>query len=163
MRASIPTNVVDNSYTVFPEGFYTGALSSAEVRDPKSDGSWLLLRVGLDTITPNDGTADPGRESFRGDITISSDGHDLREITDFSSKEIPFGVVRSAGLLAGIAEALGVATRENGQVDVDLRQVVEALAEGNFAGERVAFEVTHYKPKNSDKIYEQFNRFGAAV
>jgi hypothetical protein len=162
MRASIPTNVVDNSYAVFPEGTYTGALQSAEVRDPKSDGSWLTLKVGLDTITPMDGTTDPGRATFKGDFTIATDGHDLREIEDFSSREIPFSIVRSAGLIAGMAEALGVANRENGQVDVDIRQVLEALTEGNFAGERVAFEVTHYSPKNSDKTYEQFNRFGTA-
>jgi hypothetical protein len=155
--------VVDNSYAVFPEGTYTGALSGAEVRDPKSDGSWLTLKVSLDDITPMDGTADPGRTKFNGDLTILTDGHDLREIEDFSNRDIPFSVVRSAGLIAGIAEALGVASRENGQVDVDIRQVLEALTEGNFAGERVAFEVTHYSPKNSDKTYEQFNRFGAAV
>lgn len=162
MRASIPTNVVDNSYAVFPEGFYTGALTSAEVRDPKSDGSWLTLKVGLGEVTPNEGTADPGRASFKGDLTIRTDGHDILEIEDFSNREIPFSLVRSAGLIAGIAEALGVASREGGNVDVDIREVVEALTEGNFSGERVSFQVTHYSPKNSDKVYEQFGAFGTA-
>lgn len=162
MRASIPTNIVDNSYAVFPEGKYTGSLSGAEVRDPKGNGSWLTLKVSLDEISPMEGTEDPGRTKFNGDITILTDGHDMREIADFSDRNLPYALVKSAGLIGGMAEALGVASRENGRVDVDIPAVLEALTEGNFAGERVGFEVAHYSPKNSDKTYEQFNAFAMA-
>ena len=163
MRASIPTNVVDNTYATFPAGVYTGGLASAEQRDPQGSGEWLTLKVGFNEVTPNEGTEDPGRSSFAADITIRTGGFDVTEIEDFSKRDIPFAIVRSAGLLASMAEALGVASRENGRVDVDIRQVVDALTEGNFAGERISFEVSHYTPKNSpDKVYEQFAHFGMA-
>ena len=163
MRASIPTNVVDNSYAVFPEGTYTGHIASAEVRDPKGDGTWQTLKIGLDSVMPIDDTPDPGRQRFAADITIVTDGFDLREIEDFSKRDIPYAIVRAGGLLGGMAEALGLVTREGGRMEVDLLEVVTALTEGNFASEAVAFQVTHYIPKNApDKPREQFGSFRSA-
>jgi len=163
MRVSIPTSVVDNTYTAFPEGTYTGALVSAEVKDPKDDGSWLLLKLGLDGISANEGTEDPGRSKFTADITLYTDGQNVAEIENFNADGVPFSLVRSSGLLAGIAEGLGVVTRDGTQVVVDLEQVIAALTDGNFEGERVSFEVSHYTPKGSDKTYEQFSAFGPAA
>lgn len=162
MRASVPTAVVDNTYEVFPQGYYDGDIAAAELRDPNKDGSWLTLKVAVSNITPKDGTQDPGRSAFQSDLTIKTDGVDLFEVEDFSDRDLPFGIRRSAGLLAGLAEGLGVATRENGSVQADLRAVAEALIEGNFEGERVGFEVAHYTPKDSDKARDQYNRFGPA-
>ena len=162
MRATVPSNIVDNSYEVFPEGNYEGALAGAEHRDVKGDGSWKTLKIVTDNITPREGTGEPGRSKFQADITLTTDGVDIFEVEDFSSKDVPFGIVRSAGLLAGLAEGLNLGTRGPNGVEVDLKAVVEALIDGQFAGEKVSFQVSHYKPKNSDKVYEQYNRFGAA-
>lgn len=162
MRAEVPTSVVDNSYTVFPEGYYEGAIASAELRDPNNDGSWLVLKVGLNDITPKDGTSLTDRKTFKGDITVRTNGTDLFEMDGFTGDDLPFAIVRSAGVLAGLAEGLGVATRTNGAVNVDLKATAEALIDGQFEGERVSFQVTHYTPKGSDKPRDQYNRFGAA-
>lgn len=162
MRASVPTSVVDNTYEVFPQGYYDGDIVEAEVRDPNGDGSWLTLKIRTENITPKEGTEDPGRSAFQSELTIKTDGIELFDVDNFNDRSIPFGLVRAAGALAGLAEGLGVATRENGAVDVDLRQVAEALAAGQFNGERVGFQVTHYSPKDSDKTYDQFGGFGPA-
>ena len=161
MRASVPTAVVDNTYENFPQGNYDGEIREAELRDVNNDGSWLTLKVGVDNITPREGTANPGRDRFQSDITIRTDGVDLFEVTDFSNPDLPFGIRRAAGLLAGLGEGLGVAERTVEGVSVDLKAVAEALIDGKFKGERVGFEVTHYTNKK-DKTFDQYNRFGAA-
>lgn len=163
MRANIPTALVDNAYEVFPKGTYVGRIDGAEVRDVKNDGSWITLKLELSGISAVEGTEDPGRTRFSSDLTISSDGTSLLEVTNWGDSNIPYGVRKSAGLLAGLAEGLGVAERGPNGVSADLAQVVEALTEGQFKGEQVAFEVDHYSPKNSDKTYDQFNRFAPAV
>lgn len=163
MRARVPTQLVDNEYEAFPKGFYDGDIDSAEVRDPKDDGSWLTMEVGFASITPKEGTNDPGRSRFSNGITIYSEGVHVKDVEDFSNNDLPFGVRRAGGLLAGLAEGLGVATRDDdGYLDVDIEAVIDALTSGEFEGERVGFQVGHYSPKNSDKTYEQFERFGPA-
>lgn len=163
MRARVPGSVIDNDYENFPEGFFDGDLGVAEVRDVHGDGSWLSLEIPTSNITPKEGTEDPGRSTFSTGITVLTDGVDLTEVDDFSNGDIPFGVRRAAGCLAGMAEGLGVAERDDaGNVDVDLAAVIDALTSGEFEGERVGFEVSHYSPKGSDKTYEQYNRFGPA-
>lgn len=162
MRAAIPTSLVDNSYENFPEGTYMGAIDSAEVRDVKNDGSWITLKIGLSDIKPFEGTSDPGRSRFQAEITLTTDGVNLFEVTNWADKNVPFGIRKTAGLLAGLAEGLGVAQRTPAGVECDLEAVVDGLTTGQFAGERVGFEVVHYSPKNSDKTYDQVNRFGAA-
>jgi|TARA_A100001037_G_scaffold91951_1_gene83355 hypothetical protein len=162
MQATIPTSLIDQSYETFPEGTYSGDIDSAAIRDPKGDGSWLTLKLGLDGVAPNEGTNDPGRTRFTGDITVATDGYDVREISDFSDRNVPFPVRRAGGLLAGLAEGLGIVQRNGtNMVAVDVSQVLDALTEGNFSGERVAFEVTHYTPA-SGKTREQFNQFGVS-
>lgn len=164
MRASVPSTIVDNEYSLFPEGAYEGKIASAELRDPKGDGSWKVLKVALEDVTPREGTADPGREKFQSDITIVNDGIDVLEVTDFASQEIPFQIRRAAGLLAGLGEALGVAERKNGVVHADLKAVAEALIGGEFKGEKISFEVTHFKgKKEGSKPRDQYNRFGPAA
>lgn len=162
-RARVPGALIDNSYENFPKGFYDGDITGAEVRDPNGDGSWLTLKLSVDNITPKEGTADPGRTRFQGDITLRTDGVDLSEVEDFGNGDIPYGVRKAGGLIAGIAEGLNVATRgDDGVLDVDLAAMVDALTSGDFEGERVGFEVSHYSPKTSDKTYDQFNQFGPA-
>jgi hypothetical protein len=159
LRASVPTSVIDNTYENFPQGTYDGDIGSAEIRDPNGDGSWLLLKLGLTTVAAAEGTGDPGRSAFTSDITLVTDGVDVRE-TDFSGK-IPFPITRASGLLAGLAEGLGVATRTNGRVDIDLQSVVDALTGGEFSGERVGFQVSHFTNRK-DKTYDQYAHFGPA-
>lgn len=163
MRASVPTSVVDNEYENFPKGYYDGNIDSAEVRDPNDDGSWLMIRLAVDEITPKEGTADPGRGRFSSDITVKTDGVDLFEVEDFNNPDLPFGIVRGAGLLAGLAEALGVGERDEqtGQVVADLEAVAQAVTGGQFEGERVGFGVSHYTNSKGD-TYDQFERFGPA-
>ena len=162
MRASVPTSAVDNTYEEFPVGMYDGEIGSAEIRDPNGDGSWLTLKLGVENISAKEGTDDPGRSTFQSDITILTDGTDLREVEDFSNGELPFPIRRAAGLLAGLAEGLGVATRENGRVEVDIQAIADALTNGEFAGERVGFEVSHFYNKKTKKTRDQYNRFGPA-
>ena len=163
MRARVPEAVVDNAYELMPTGNYDGAIVSAVIRDPNNDGEWLTLRVSIEGVTSRDGTADTGRDRFQSDLTIRTDGVDLFEVEDFTNGEIPFGIRRAAGLLAGLAEGLGVESRADGAVEVDLRSVTEALIDGQFAGEQVAFEVSHYKgTKPGAKARDQYNRFGIA-
>jgi hypothetical protein len=161
VRASVPTSTVDNTYEVFPKGVYDGNLSGAQQRDVNGDGSWITLKLSVSDITPKEGTADPGRTAFNSDLTLKTDGVDLFEVENFNSRDVPFGIRRSAGLLAGLAEGLGVAARENGIVSVDLAAVVTALVDSQFDGERVGFEVSHYTPKGGE-ARDQYNRFGPA-
>lgn len=161
MRARVPTAVVDNTYEAFPEGYYNGKITGAELRDPNKDGSWLVLKLATGDVTPKEGTADPGRSAFSGDITIKTDGVDLFEIEDFTDRNIPYPVRLSAGLLAGLAESLGVGTRQNGAVEADLKALAEALIDGNFEGESIGFSVKHWTPKGGD-TRDQFGSFGAA-
>tara|TARA_R110002020_G_scaffold121916_3_gene277024 strand:+ start:17856 stop:18353 length:498 start_codon:yes stop_codon:yes gene_type:complete len=164
MQVTIPTSLIDQSYEAFPEGTYSGELDSSELRDPKGDGSWLTLKLGFDEVMANTGTDDPGRSRFTGDITIATDGYDVRELqeSDLRNKNVPYSVRRTSGLLAGMAEGLGIVQRNGtGGVTVDLAEIVEALTEGNFAGERVAFEVSHYTTA-AGKTREQIKQFGRA-
>jgi len=162
-KARVPGSLIDNEYQTFPKGFYDGDIASAEIRDPRNDGSWLSLELGMENVTPKEGTEDPGRSSFSTGITISTDGVHVTEVEDFSNGELPFAIRRAGALLAGLAEGLQVTTRDDsGVVEVDIEAVVNALTSGEFEGDRVGFQVDHYSPKNSDKTYEQYNRFGHA-
>lgn len=162
MRASVPATTVDNSYETFPAGYYTGEITSVELRDPNGDGSWLVLKVAVAGITPKKGTPAPGRDRFQGDITIKTDGVDLFTVESFGNPDLPFMIRKGAGLLAGLAEGLGVAKRVNGQVEADLEAVSEALIAGEFKSNKIGFEVSNRKAKDSDKVYDGYNRFGAA-
>lgn len=163
LRVNVPTNIVDNSYEIYPEGNYDGDIASASIRDVLGDGSWLTLKVSLDGVTARDGTADASRDRFQSDLTIRTDGIDLFEVENFANGEIPFGIRRAAGLLAGLAEGLSIEGRESGQVGVDLKEVAEALVDGQFEGERVSFEVAHYTPKKEGSTArDQYNTFGVA-
>lgn len=158
----IPTNLIDNTYELFPPGDYDGSIDGAELRDPMGDSSWVILRVSLTDIRAREGTADTDRTTFSGDITLLSNDVDLREL-DTITADTPFMLQRASGLLGGIAEGIGVTgERTNGAVDADVPAIVEALTNGQFEGERVGFSVSHYKPKGKDKVYEQFLRFGVA-
>lgn len=161
MRASIPTAIVDNTYENFPEGTYVGSIDGAEIRDVKDDGSWITMKLSIGSITPADGTEDPGRKRFTGELTLVNDENDVRTMTNFG-QGAHFGLVRTAGLLAGLAEGLGVAERTPQGVQVDLDAVISGLADGQFAGEQVAFEVTHYTSKSNGKTYDQYAKFGPA-
>lgn len=161
MRVSVPTNIVDNSYEIYPEGNYDGDIASASIRDVLGDGSWLTLKVSLDGVTARDGTADAGRDRFQSDITLRTDGTDLFEVENFANGEIPFGIRRAAGLLAGLAEGLSIEDRADGAVGVDLKEVAEALVDGEFEGERVSFQVSHYTPKKEGSTArDQYGKFG---
>lgn len=159
MRVSIPTSGIDNTYEAFPEGAYTGEIASAALRDPAGDGSWLVLKVGVNNIVPKDGTADPGRNRFSGDITIQTDGVNLLEVEDFANGEVPFTVKKAADLLAGLAEGLDVVSREDGRVEVDLREIFEGLIDGQFEGETVGFEIGNWQPKEGP-TRDQYRAFG---
>lgn len=159
MRARVPTAAIDNSYEAFPEGAYDGQIASATLRDPNGDGSWLILKLGLDSIVPKEGTSDPGRERFSGDITIETDGVNVFDVEDFGNGKLDFRIRKSGALLAGLAEGLGLVTRENGQVDVDLREVADSLIDGQFEGETVGFEIGNWQPKEGP-TRDQYRAFG---
>lgn len=161
MRVSIPTALVDNTYENFPEGTYVGTIDGAEIRDVMNDGSWITLKISVDGVSPIGNTPEPGRQRFTGEVTLVTDGSDIRTLTDFG-KDTHFGLVRAAGLLAGLAEGLGVGERTPQGLQVDLDAVINGLADGQFAGEQVAFEVTHYTSKKSGKTTDQYAKFGPA-
>ncbi len=159
MRVSIPTSGIYNAYEAFPEGSYNGEITSAVLRDPNGDGSWLVLKVGVSNITAKEGTADPGRARFSGDILIQSDGVNVFEVENFAT--VDFRIKKASELLAGLAEGVGAASRENGQVDVDLKEVAEALIDGQFEGEAVGFEVANWQPKEEgSSLRDQYRAFG---
>lgn len=167
MRVRVPKAVVQNSYEAFPEGHYEGIISGADVADPNNDQSWLLLKLSVSDITPREGTADPGRSAFSGDITLrntdrdTGDVIDVREISDLNGST-PFSIRRAAGLLSGVAAAVEVGdVADNGDVEVDLSQVAEALVDGDFEGQKVAFAVSHYTNRKGDTI-DQFDVIGPA-
>jgi hypothetical protein len=161
MRASVPSTVVDNEYSLFPQGTYEGEIATAELRTPKE--GWQVLKLAVENVAPREGTGDPGREKFQSDITILNEGVNVLEVADFSDPDVPFQIKRAAGLLAGLGEALGVAERVNGVVHADLKQVAEALIAGEFKGNKIAFEVTHFQGKKAgSKARDQYNRFAPA-
>lgn len=164
MRARVPTSVVDNTYEAFPAGLYDGKIATAEIRDASKtkDGSWLTLKLGVEDITPRDGTPSPGREKFTGELTLTTDGVDVFTVEDFTNPNVPFGIRKTAGLLAGLAEGLNLGTRTKEGVEADLKQVAEALVAGDLKGDKISFEVAHYTNKTTGKIYDQYNRIGAA-
>ena len=164
MRIDIPTSIVDNDYEVFPVGKYNGTISGAKVRDPNGDGSWVIAKVSVTDVTPREGTAEPARNAFSGDITLRNtdkDGNvvDVRDLDRITDKT-PFPVRRAAGLLAGLGTAAGVADRTDGRVSVDLGQVAEALVNEQFNNQRIGFEVTHYL--KDGKPRDQFTVIGPA-
>lgn len=161
MRVSIPTSGIDNTYEAFPEGAYEGQIASASLRDPNNDGSWLVLKIGIDSITAKEGTSETTRDRFSGDITIQTDGVNLFEVENFGNGKIPFTIKKAADLLAGLAEGLGVAGRDGGRVDVDLKEVAEALIDGQHEGDSVGFEVANWQPKaEGSSLRDQFASFG---
>lgn len=167
MRVRVPKAVVENSYEAFPEGNYEGVISGADVRDPNNDQSWLLIKLATSDVTAREGTADPGRSAFSGDIVLrntdreTGDVVDVREISDVNGST-PFAIRRSAGLLAGIAAALQVGdVADSGDVEVDLGEVAEALVNGDFEGQKIAFAVSHYTNRKGD-TYDQFDVIGPA-
>lgn len=155
MRVQVPSAVVNNSYKAFPQGSFDGTISAAQVRDIKNDGSWVVIKLSLDKVTPREGTPNPGRDRFSGDITLVNtdrEGNtvDLRQLTEING-DTPFSIERSAGLLAGLGAALGVAEVDDaGNVGVDFSQVAEALVDGQFAGQRIGFEVSHYTTSKNE-------------
>lgn len=167
MRVNVPNAIVDNEYPAFAPGTYDGTIASADVRDPNKDGSWLLIKLGLSDVTPREGTQGDGRSAFSGDIVIRNTDQetgavqDLREMESING-ECHWSIERGAGLLAGIGFALGVADRDEQNTTVDLAQVAEALVDGDFAGQRVGFEVGNYISKKNQKTYDQFNAIGPA-
>lgn len=161
MRAAVPAAVVDNSYSAFQPGYYNGQIAGAEIRTPQE--GWQVIKLVVDNITPQEGTNDPGRTRFQGDLTIETDGVNLFEVEDFGKGDLPFMIRKSAGLLAGLAEGLGVGERVNGIVHADLKQVAEALIAGQFKGEKIGFEVANRpNKKDPEKPYDGYNRFGKA-
>lgn len=167
MRAVVPTSVTDNRPDAFPEGFYEGTISGAAVRDPNKDGSWVLVALSLSDITPREGTADPGRKSYRSDILLRNtdrDGNvvDIREL-DSVNGGTPFQIRRAAGLLAGLGLAVGAAERTPQGDIVDFGAVAEQLVGGAFEGQRISFQVNHWTPKGGGEARDQIVRIGPAA
>lgn len=167
MRVTVPSAVVQNSYTAFPAGNYDGTLTGAQVRDPNGDGSWVIIKVSAGDISPREGTADPGREKFSGDITIrntdkdTGEAQDLRELSEVNGN-LHWSIERGAGLLAGMGAAFGVAEVDDaGNVSVDLGALATALIDGQFEGERFGFEVTNRT--RDGKTYDGFRTIGPAL
>ncbi len=167
MRVQVPSAIVNNEYPVFPQGAYDGKITAAAVRDPNNDGSWVLIKLTVGDITPREGTADPGRDRFSGDITLRNtdqEGNvqDLRELSEFNGTT-HWSIQTGARLLAGLAAGLDVAeVDEAGNVNVDFSQVAEALIDGAFEGQRVGFEVNNYVSKKTKKTGDGFDAFGPA-
>lgn len=161
MRAKVPAARVHNEYEAFPPGYYDGNLSGAEVRDPRGEGEWLTLRVSLDNVAAREGTEDPGRTRFNGDITILTDGYDVREIDDFSNDNLPYQIQVAGELLGGIAEGLGVYETEGRDIVFDPEAVISALASGDLEGERLGFGVRNWED-NDGNVRDDFSQFGPA-
>lgn len=161
MRARVPAARVHNEYEAFPEGFYDGDLAEARVRDPNEDGSWLRLRISLDNVAPKEGTEDPGRTRFTGEITVLTDGYNVAEIDDFGNDELPYPVQLAGELLGGIAEGLGVYDTDGKYIEFDPGELISALTDGAFEGERVGFRVRHWTDKEGN-TRDDFAQFGPA-
>lgn len=158
MQVEIPNHVVQNEYPAFPAGHYEGVVSDAQIRDPRGDGSWLLIRLRLTDVQPREGTPDPGRRSFSGDITLRNtdkDGNvlDLRVVSEVNGST-PRSLQRGAGLIAGLAAAAGLAERTANGLVVDLDYVVSELLSDQMNGLAVAFTVTNRTDKNGKLIDE---------
>lgn len=165
MLARVPTALAENRYELFPTGTFTGLLSGAESRSPLDDDSWRLIRLSVSDTAPfSNEDPDTNGRGFNDDITVLTDGVMLTEVEDFTNQDIPFPIRRSAGLLAGLALAVGAATPDdNGYLNVDFASFIEALLEGTFENEEIAFEVSHYTPnKEGAETRDQFARIGPA-
>jgi hypothetical protein len=158
MRVTIPTSAVDNTYTPMPEGEYEGTIDLAEEKSPTDD--WTVVRISLTDVASTDADVDLSRSRFGADLTIATNGESLLEISEYSDK-LPFAIRKTAACLAGLAEGVGVTQRTETGVDFDISDVYDALLAGEFRGERVRFEVSHYTPKNGGRTREQFAAFGA--
>lgn len=147
----IPANVVDNRPTPFPVGVYVGELADVETRE-QQDGETVFIRLNWVNNTPaDDNTEDPGNRIHREDLCIRYRGtslFDYEEITE----DMPFLLRRGAGLLGGLALAIGATERvQDGAVDFDLPSFVNDLREGEYQGHKAMFQIEHstYKPKDA--------------
>lgn len=166
----IPAAVTDNTPTPFPVGVYIGELADIEHRESTENGH-VFLRMNFVSNNPaDDNTGDPGNRILRDDACIRYAGEslfDYEEITD----DTPFLLRRGAGLLSGLALAVGAVDRgPEGVVDIDLPSFVHDLEEGEYAGEKVKFQVEHntYKKKDAPEneapqTNAQVRRFAPAV
>lgn len=167
MRAHVPTSLVDNEYELFPEGTFAGELASAE-RQEYDDGERITIRAAFaNTRGLGEDAPETNGRTFTGEIPVRHGGQSVTEIADFSNSEIPFPLRLGAGWLAGLAEAVGAATRdeETGVVDVDFAEFLEALQDGEFKDREVAFEVRHRTYENNDGEEvetDDFRRIGPA-
>lgn len=164
MQAEIPTTLVDRTYDPFPPGTYKGEISGAEITT--FDSGDANLRLSVQNIQPlGEDTPDPDGRPFNGDIAVRRDGVGITEIADFSDRDLNFGLRLGAGLLAGVAEAVGAGERGETSVSTDLSAVIDALTSGEWEGAEIGFEVQNrtYEDRNGkEQTTDDFRRIGAA-
>lgn len=147
---TVPTALVDNDYELFPEGAFMGVLSGAA----QKEFDWgTILNVSLAKTSPLDeGGAETNGRTFTGRISLSHDGVSLFDITSVEGATFPLR--KAAGLLAGLAEAVGAVERTNGSISLDLEDFVEALTGGVYEDQAVLFRVSHNSWETKDSAGE---------
>lgn len=165
MRTKVPVSGIRNEYEPFPVGLYTGTLGEVELRDPQGEGEWLTLRLPTENIeAEGEETGDPGRSRYQDEVTIKTDGIDLGEDVEEVSDELPFQIQRAAEVLGGLAWALGVIQIDEdatGDVELDFGELIDALQQQEFEGERVAFQIGHWEDDDG-ATHDQYVAFGPA-
>ncbi|KKL73638.1 hypothetical protein LCGC14_2072920, partial [marine sediment metagenome] len=139
---NVATNIVDNVYEPFPEGTYMGSFADCDMKTSQ-DNSWAGLELSFTDVEPVGDSPEDGRP-FKDTITIRVKDVSILEVEDFSAlpKE-QFALRLGVGLLAGLAEAFGAATRTEDGVDVDLEGFLASLQDGSFRGLEASFITRH--------------------
>ena len=166
----IPSNVVDNRPAPFPIGTFQGELGDTEERWTPDQESQFLRLSFVNNSAADDNTEDCGNRIMRDDLCLRYRGESLYDYEEVTG-DMPFLLRRAAGLIGGLAVALGSVGRDaSGGVDLDLAEFVADLQEGQYAGSEIRFNVEHneWKPKDAGeddppRVDAQIRRFAPAL
>lgn len=149
---TVPQNVLEGRGTPFPTGTYISAENAIQ-QVWNEDKTQLDFVFKFSENSPVEG-ANVGKRPMTQRVTIIFKNQSVVDIATFD-ENTPFALQRSAGLLAQLALALGVAqpNPNGGGVTFDIENFLAGLASGLYSKATVGFEVYHraWKSKATGK------------
>lgn len=147
----VPTRIVENRPSPFPEGVYMGRIKQVDERW-NDDQTRLNFTIVMKDITLVEGDTNPGARPYRFRLPVIWDGISLVDIEEFTD-DTPFLLERAAGTLSQLAQALGLGEQTALGTEVDFQELLEGLQEGQYNDIDVLFGVAHrtYTIKSTGK------------